>query len=80
METCKESLSEDLTLADWTLLDPSQLCTLLEFYLTNTYFTFDSKLYKRNKELLWGTNVSDGRKPGDGDTISSSRVQTPHQN
>ncbi|XP_037502643.1 uncharacterized protein LOC119377114 [Rhipicephalus sanguineus] len=52
VETSRQLLHKDTTLADRTPFDVTELCTLLRFCLSNTYFSYKGEFYRFSTVLL----------------------------
>ncbi|XP_077535913.1 uncharacterized protein LOC144148203 [Haemaphysalis longicornis] len=56
--TCKEVLLADETLAERTPLEVEHVCELLEFCLSNTYFTYREQVYQQIHGTAMGASIS----------------------
>lgn len=58
VETCRKRLELDERLPDRTPFDAAELCKLLHFCLSNTYFTYNSDIYKQTFGTAMGASIS----------------------
>ncbi|XP_075528916.1 uncharacterized protein LOC142560562 [Dermacentor variabilis] len=56
--TCRDALLVDDTLAERTPLEVEDICELLDFCLSNTYFTYDKQLYRQANGTTMGASIS----------------------
>ena len=58
LQIIKELLEQDITLQDRTVLPVQNIIELLGFYLHNTYFSFQNKIYDQVEAAAMGSTVS----------------------
>ena len=58
VETSRQLLHKDTTLADRTPFDVTELCTLLRFCLSNTYFSYKGEFYRQVFGTAMGASIS----------------------
>ena len=58
IQIAKQRLQQDTTLPQRTSMSIPQITSLLEFYLTNTYFLFQGKYYEQVQGAAMGSPIS----------------------
>ncbi|XP_072144494.1 uncharacterized protein [Dermacentor andersoni] len=58
VSTCRNVLLADDTLAERTPLEVQDICELLDFCLSNTYFTYDKQFYRQINGNAMGASIS----------------------
>lgn len=58
VDVCRTALESDANLAERSPVDVPDLLRLLRFCLSNTYFTFENKLYKQIHGMAMGASIS----------------------
>nr|XP_050046416.1 uncharacterized protein LOC126543334 [Dermacentor andersoni] len=56
--TCRDVLLADDTLAERTPLEVEDICELLDFCLSNSYFTYDKQFYRQVNGTTMGASIS----------------------